>query len=121
MRGTIIMGAMLLVGACAQYEPICDHDDIQFDKWGHVTLPVECEPKTRFTFPTRSDGPDSVPTEPTPEPEQPTSRPDKWERLGEMGINRDNFGDQPKETREQIREYRETHGVKGDWSNFEVN
>ena len=74
------------------------------------------------TIPTDDDGPSLRVTnvredghKPNP---TPTSNVGKWERLSDFGVTHENFGSQSEEFREQVGEYRSTHGVDGDWSGF---
>lgn len=61
------------------------------------------------------NGTPTVPVDKEPEPE--TGPIGKWERLNELGINRDNFGDQGPGFVQDIRDYRESN-PGGDWSGF---
>ncbi|AZQ66846.1 hypothetical protein EF888_06655 [Silicimonas algicola] len=56
---------------------------------------------------------------PKPTPPDETTSVAKWERLEQLGVTRGNLSEQPKEFREQVMEYRSTHGAQGDWSGFD--
>ena len=55
---------------------------------------------------------DSVTPEPTP------SSVAKWDRLGEMNVTRENFGNQSQEFQHQVLDYLSSHGPNSDWSGF---
>lgn len=42
----------------------------------------------------------------------------KWDRLADFGVNRDNYKDQDRGLLDQIKDFRQENGSKGDWSGF---
>ena len=85
MRRTILplMAAAVGLAACTTVAPLCDRDNVTFDKWGTSELPLECSPRpmARPYAPPTSEPPVSEPptheppvSEP-PTPEPPTDKP----------------------------------------------
>lgn len=60
-----------------------------------------------------------VRSDPTPTDSDSSSGPvPKWDRLGELGVTRDNFASQPDSFKEDFSSYADENGLGGDWSGF---
>lgn len=57
----------------------------------------------------------------TPRDTARNDRQSKWDRLSEIGVTRDNFRDQDKEFRQDVRDFRRSDTFDGDWSGFDPN
>ncbi len=42
----------------------------------------------------------------------------KWDRLSQLGVDRQNYDQQSQDFRDAVKNYRSTHGTSGDWTNF---
>ena len=70
----------------------------------------------------------SGPSSPTPTPTDdgggdggggtPTANVGKWDRLGDFGVTRENYNDQPTDLQQQITDFRTSNPGDADWSAF---
>ena len=65
-------------------------------------------------------GPNPSPS-PSPTPPTTTASTDKWDRLNELGVTRENFDGQSQSLRDQVVDYVKENGGGGDWSGFSPN
>lgn len=69
------------------------------------------------TPPTATDRPAPTPVAEAPKPQSVN----KWERLGQLGVTRDNFGQQDNDFFSDVKDHLATQGPEGDWSGFRAN
>lgn len=81
---TLATALAVITAACTQAPPkLCDRDAIEWDKWGTVELPSECQPTGALPIgptPTPEEGDDTTPPEtdgPSPSPDPVDEADDK--------------------------------------------